>query len=70
MTTSIDNGSIYYIIKRNDGVTEEPTFDDRIAGRYGQMSPAEQRVARFFSGKSRGSIDRISGGTGRKGGDQ
>jgi DNA-binding MurR/RpiR family transcriptional regulator len=29
-------------------VTEEPTFDDRIAQRYGQMSPAEQRVARFF----------------------
>ncbi|MBV8737751.1 MAG: MurR/RpiR family transcriptional regulator [Alphaproteobacteria bacterium] len=29
-------------------MTEEPTFDDRIAQRYGQMSPAEQRVARFF----------------------
>ena len=31
-------------------MTEEPTFDDRIAQRYGQMSPAEQRVARFFQG--------------------
>ena len=29
-------------------VTEAPIFDDRIAQRYGQMSPAEQRVARFF----------------------
>jgi DNA-binding MurR/RpiR family transcriptional regulator len=25
-----------------------PTFDERIAQRFGQMSPAEQRVARFF----------------------
>ena len=29
-------------------MTEPPTFDDRIAQRLGQMSPAEQRVARFF----------------------
>lgn len=29
-------------------MTEALTFDDRIAQRYGQMSPAEQRVARFF----------------------
>lgn len=25
-----------------------PSFDDRVAGRFAQMSPAEQRVARFF----------------------
>jgi DNA-binding MurR/RpiR family transcriptional regulator len=29
-------------------VTEPRTFNDRIAERLGQMSPAEQRVARFF----------------------
>ena len=29
-------------------MTAAPTFEDRIADRLGQMSPAEQRVARFF----------------------
>src|SRR5271156_2254423 len=27
-----------------------PTFEERIAERFGQMSPAEQRVVRFFQG--------------------
>ena len=47
-TTFIDNGSKYYIFKGRYSVTEPPTFNDRIAERLGQMSPAEQRVARFF----------------------
>jgi DNA-binding MurR/RpiR family transcriptional regulator len=29
-------------------VTTVPSFEERIAERYGQMSPAEQRVVRFF----------------------
>src|ERR1700676_4854912 len=27
-----------------------PTFEERVAERFGQMSPAEQRVVRFFQG--------------------
>ncbi|HVC51570.1 MAG TPA: MurR/RpiR family transcriptional regulator [Stellaceae bacterium] len=33
---------------RQSAATLAPTFDARVAERFGQMSPAEQRVARYF----------------------
>ncbi|MGH7093997.1 MAG: MurR/RpiR family transcriptional regulator [Stellaceae bacterium] len=33
---------------RQSAATPTPTFDDRIAERLGRMSPAEQRVVRYF----------------------
>ena len=35
---------------RRSLVSTAPTFEERIAERFGQMSPAEQRVVRFFQG--------------------
>src|SRR5271155_176235 len=35
---------------RRSLVRTAPTFEERIAERFGQMSPAEQRVVRFFQG--------------------
>jgi len=44
-----DYGSEYDNVNReSDPVTAAPTFEQRIAERFGRMSPAEQRVARFF----------------------